>query len=101
MSPPAPTDSGDATMRAVIGTAVLESASHVWKILSAFGVISDRTSGYWDERVFFPLAEGSYMLPAAIVISVWMDVAKSSMSRVKVYIPVVYTVAYPIQERRS
>ena len=82
--PPAPTDSGGATMRAIIGTVVLESSSHVWKILTAIGVISDRTSGYWDGRVFFPLAEGSYMLPSAIVISVWLDVAKVSMSRAKV-----------------
>ena len=71
-------------MRAVIGTTLLESASDVWKILTATGVVSDRMSGYWDERVFFPLAEGSYMLPSAIVISVWVDVAKASTSRSKV-----------------
>lgn len=71
-------------MRVVAATALLEISSHVWKICTTVGVISERASEYWDERLFFPLAEGSYMLPSAIVISVWMDVANSSMSRVQV-----------------
>lgn len=74
-------------MRVVIGTAMIEATSHVWKMLAAGGFFSDRTSAYWDERIFFPLAEGSYMLASAIVISVWIDVAKSSMSRAKVTFP--------------
>ncbi|CAM9465946.1 unnamed protein product, partial [Laminaria digitata] len=77
------TDSGSTTMRVVIGTALIEAASHIWKILAAVGVFSDRTSAYWDERVFLPLSEGSNMLASGIVISVWIDVAKSSMSRAK------------------
>lgn len=69
----------------VIGTALIEVMSHIWKILAAIGVFSDSTSGYWDERVFFPLSEGSNMLASGIVISVWIDVANSSMSRAKVH----------------
>lgn len=85
-------------MRAVIGTALLESGSDVWKILTAIGIISDRTSGYWDEKVFFPLAEGSYMLPSAIVISVWVDVAKASTSRAKVLLYSIGLLVYNIRE---
>ena len=64
---------------------MVESAGHAWKILTAAAVISDSQSRYWEETIFFPLAEGSYMLPSAIVISVWVDVANSSLSRAKVY----------------
>lgn len=102
LDPPiARTDSGGTTMRVVIGTAMIEAISHVWKILAAGGVFSDRTSAYWDDRLFFPLAEGSYLLASAIVISVWMDVANSSMSRAKVTYPLTYPpthlVRYSIQ----
>lgn len=83
--PIAGTDSGSTTIRVVIGTALIEAISHIWKILAAAGAFSDRTSAYWDDRVFFPLSEGSNMLASGIVISVWIDVANSSMSRAKVW----------------
>lgn len=48
------------------------------------GYFSDTSSAYWQAMVLFPLSEGFLVLPAAIVVSVWMDVANSSMSRLKV-----------------
>lgn len=77
-------DSGSTTMRMVIGTAALEISSYTWKVLTATGIVSNQTSERWDERVFFPLSEGFYMLPSVIVISVWMDVTRPSFSRVQV-----------------
>lgn len=88
--PIARTDSGSTTMRVVIGTALIEAVSHIWKILAAVGVFSDRKSAYWDDRVFLPLSEGSNMLASGIVISVWVDVANSSMSRAKVWHTPIY-----------
>lgn len=63
---------------------VFNISSYVWKILTAIGVTSHSTSAYWDARLFMPLTEGMLVLPVAIVVSVWMDVAKSSLSRSKV-----------------
>lgn len=71
-------------MQVVIITTIFETSSHVWRILTALTVVPERTSSFFDKFIFFPLSEGCYMLPAAIVMSVWMDVADSSASRSKV-----------------
>lgn len=79
-------DSGSTTIRLVLASVVVDISDHLWKILTAVGVVSDPTFTYWDERIFLPLSEGLMVLPTAIVISVWMDVANSSMSRSKVFV---------------
>lgn len=71
-------------MRVVLVSMVIDIIHDVWKMLAAAGVISDARSTFWHGCVLFPLAEGMMVLPAAIVVSVWMDVANSSMSRSKV-----------------
>lgn len=77
-------DSRFTTMQVVIATTILETVDHVWRILTALTLASDRDSAFWNKMVFFPLTEGCYILPSAIVISVWMDVTNSSASRMKV-----------------
>ena len=71
-------------MRVVLVSVIVDIIHYAWKMLTAVGVISDLTSAYWQARILFPLSEGLLVLPAAIVVSVWMDVANSSMSRTKV-----------------
>ena len=71
-------------MRVVLVSAVVDLISYLWKMLTAVGVVSDATSAYWNARLIFPVAEGCMVLPCALVVSVWMDVANSSMSRSKV-----------------
>ncbi|CAM9559967.1 unnamed protein product, partial [Ectocarpus sp. 4 AP-2014] len=76
-------DSGSTTIRVVLLSVLFNIISYSWKIMTAVGVISDVVSAWWDARLFFPLTEGFMILPTAIVISVWMDVANSSLSRLK------------------
>ncbi|CAN0124928.1 unnamed protein product, partial [Ectocarpus fasciculatus] len=76
-------DSGSTTIRVVLLSVLFNISGYSWKILTAVGVISDSVSAYWEARLFFPLTEGFMILPTAIVISVWMDVANSSLSRSK------------------
>ena len=52
--------------------------------MAALSLSYESTFEYWDARLFFPLSEGLKVLPTAIVVSVWMDVANSTMSRSKV-----------------
>lgn len=65
---------------------VINICSYTWRILTAAGLISDAVSSYWYARILFPISEGFLVLPAAMVVSVWVDVANSSMSRSKVTI---------------
>ncbi|CBN76188.1 expressed unknown protein [Ectocarpus siliculosus] len=76
-------DSGSTTIRVVLFSVLLDISCYAWKILTAAGMISDYVSASWNARLFFPLTEGFLILPTAIVISVWMDVANSSLSRLK------------------
>ncbi|CAM9784359.1 unnamed protein product [Ectocarpus sp. 8 AP-2014] len=76
-------DSGSTTIRVVLLSVLFNISSYAWKILTAVGVISDSVSASWGARLIFPLTEGFMILPTAIVISVWMDVANSSLSRSK------------------
>ncbi|CAM9198385.1 unnamed protein product [Ectocarpus sp. 12 AP-2014] len=73
-------DSGSTTIRVVLLSVLFNIISYSWKTMTAVGVISDVVSASWDARLFFPLTEGFMILPTAIVISVWMDVANSSLS---------------------
>lgn len=77
-------DAASTTVRVVLVSVVVDIISYAWKFLAALSLFSESTFDYWDARVFFPLSEGLKVLPTAIVVSVWMDVANSTMSRVKV-----------------
>lgn len=68
----------------VLVSVTFDIISYSWKILAALSVSLESTFDYWDGRVFFPLSEGLTVLPTAIVVSVWIDVANSTMSRSKV-----------------
>lgn len=68
----------------VVVSVTFDAVSNVWKMLVALSLSYESTFDYWDARVFFPLSEGLVVLPTAIVVSVWMDVANSTMSRSKV-----------------
>lgn len=77
-------DEASRTVRVVLVSVAFDIISYAWKILAALSVASESTFDYWDARVFFPLSEGLMVLPSAIVVSVWMDVANSALSRSKV-----------------
>ncbi|CAM9889050.1 unnamed protein product, partial [Scytosiphon promiscuus] len=77
-------DSGSTTARVVSISVMFDIISYTWKVLTSLKVISHATSAFWNARIIFPLSEGLVVLPAAIVISVWMDVANNSLSRSKV-----------------
>ncbi|CAM9228060.1 unnamed protein product, partial [Hapterophycus canaliculatus] len=79
-------DSGSTTARVVLVSVAFDIGSYVWKILTLLKVVTHSTSAFWDARIIFPLTEGLVVFPAAIVISVWMDVANNSLSRSKVIV---------------
>lgn len=68
----------------VLVSVTFDIVSYAWKILAALSFTFESTFDYWDARVFYPLSEGLVVLPTAIVVSVWMDVANSTLSRSKV-----------------
>ncbi|CAM9277952.1 unnamed protein product [Ectocarpus fasciculatus] len=76
-------DMGTTTIRVVLASVMVDVSRNSWKTMTAFGVISDSTFTYWEARVFFPLSGGFMVLPTAIVISVWVDLSKSGLSRLK------------------
>lgn len=69
----------------VVLCVVFDAISKIWKILAATSVVSDSMFDYWNARVVLPISEGLEFLPVAMVVSVWVDVATSTMSRVKVF----------------
>lgn len=78
------TDAGSTTIRVILVSVVFDIVSYWWKVMAALSLSYESTFEYWDARLFFPLSEGLKVLPTAIVVSVWMDVANSTMSRSKV-----------------
>ena len=77
-------DSGMTTIRVVVVCVVFDMISSIWKVLAATSLVSDSTFTYWNARIVLPISEGSMFLPVAMVVSVWVDVANSTMSRAKV-----------------
>ncbi|CAM9681357.1 unnamed protein product [Ectocarpus sp. 6 AP-2014] len=76
-------DMGATTIRVVVASAVIDISSYLWMTMTAIGAISDSTFTYWQARLFFPVGGGLTVLPTAIVISVWVDLSKSCLSRLK------------------
>ncbi len=70
---------------------VFDAISNIWKILAALSLISDSVFAFWNARVVLPMSEGLEFLPIAMVVSVWVDVAASTMSRLKVNLTAAHT----------
>jgi len=68
----------------VVLCVVFDIFSSIWKMLAATNLVSDSMFAYWDSRIVLPISEGIMFLPVAMVVSVWVDVANSTMSRLKV-----------------